>query len=604
VAPTVGTFTTVEQIDALAPADIEAIDPTSLVPYRILHDVLHQSWHNAKEQLLSPGRTTPKRKAMMQVLVDYREWHHKQILEEVRGELATRTADAEALKASGGAGSVTLSSDIDVNLKGNHTELAVPLFNERFRASSRLPAHVWDLEPGVVYDVNVYAVDFMHSIRPVVGPGDHQVTVKEGARKDHMAGGISDPAMIDADRHNQLVTALFKTRLFMDAAQWAQYRRLVCRGIPAAALALQNEAFEVAEIRYAGYLDEMFGRIGTRLGGLVDQRKSGVDQLKDAAALKLPGADGVDHHAVEAARENVLMEAANRIYEQKLATIHAERQVLKETLAEYAKYDYRDMLGADPQLAVTAATEVPRLGARIDRALLRLRALIAEAAMYANEASMTDATVSHVVLGLQMGREIDQQKVEGINAVHENLGDVMKEAGRYPTFGQAAFKSGKYMMRMADAGKNLGFGYIWGVQVLYDLGRKISVDIKQRADAGTADADAESEAAARAVPGVTTLRHLLDLAMETAAEISREYWQEDSAHARTGGTRGAYGHRTAATGVANTNVLNQDMLHPYDRDERGMTASSMNADTKGDFAFILTEAELTALKAKWAARAP
>jgi hypothetical protein len=348
----------------------------------------------------------------------------------------------------------------------------------------------------------------------------------------------------------------------------------------------------------------MFGRIGTRLGGLVDQRKSGVDQLKDAAALKLPGADGVDHHAVEAARENVLMEAANRIYEQKLATIHAERQVLKETLAEYAKYDYRDMLGADPQLAVTAATEVPRLGARIDRALLRLRALIAEAAMYANEASMTDATVSHVVLGLQMGRQIDQQKVEGINAVHENLGDVMKEAGRYPTFGQAAFKSGKYMMRMADAGKNLGFGYIWGVQVLYDLGRKISVDIKQRADAGTADADAESEAAARAVPGVTTLRHLLDLAMETAAEISREYWQEDSAHARTGGTRGAYGHRTAATGVANTNVLNQDMLHPYDRDERGMTASSMNADTKGDFAFILTEAELTALKAKWAARAP
>jgi hypothetical protein len=348
----------------------------------------------------------------------------------------------------------------------------------------------------------------------------------------------------------------------------------------------------------------MFGRIGARLGGQVDQRKSGVDQLKDAAALKVPGGAGLDHHAVEAARENVLMEAANRIYEKKLATIHAERQVLKETLAEYAKYDFRDMLGADPKLVAAAATEVPRLGARIDRALLRLRALIAEAAMYANEASMTDATVSHVVLGLQMGRQIDQQKVEGINAVHENLADVMKEAGRYPTFGEAAFKSGKYMMRMADAGKNLGFGYIWGVQVLYDLGRKISEDIKKRADAGTADANAEAQDAATAVPGVDSLQTLLALAMDTAAEISREYWQEDASEARTGGTRGTFGHRTGASGVANTHVLNQSMLHAHDRDDRGMTESSMNAETQGDFAFILSETELAALKEKWATRAP
>ena len=168
--------------------------------------------------------------------------------------------------------------------------------------------------------------------------------------------------------------------------------------------------------------------------------------------------------------------------------------------------------------------------------------------MYANEASMTDATVHHVVVGLQGGKEIDQQKVEGINAVHENLADVFKEAGRYgPALGPAALKAGKYMMRMADAAKNLGFGYIWGVQVLYTLGHAISEDIKKRADSGDIDAAGESAAAVTRISGRTDLPGLLALAMETAAEVGREYAQERAAHTRHGeaDTQTAYGHRTA-----------------------------------------------------------
>jgi hypothetical protein len=590
-APTVATLATVEEIDALALEDIKAIDPKSLVPYRILHDVLHQSWHVAKELLLDPhAPNRANRRAMMQVLVDYRAWHHQAIIQEVRQELDTRFGEG-ALKKSGSAGSTTLTSDIDVNLKGAQTELAVALFNARFRRSTSLPGQPWDYEPGVVYDVNVYAVDFMHTFGGVATADDHVATVKEGVRAGHTHGGIGDARLAELDRREQLVTALFKARLFMTAEQWAEYKALSLRGIPSAAVEAQAEAFWVAEVRFAGYLDEMFGRIDVRLGARVDQHASGVEQLKQAAALQAPAAGDHDHVA-EGRQENILMTAANRIYEDKLAVIRERRTELKALLAQY---EHRDALGADPLL-----------DAKIDRALLALRKLVAEASMYANEASMTDATVHHVVVGLQGGRQIDQQKVEGINAVQENMADVFKEAGRYgPALGPAALKAGKYMMRMADAAKNLGFGYIWGVQVLYTLGHAISEDIKKRADSGDIDAAGESAAAVTRITGRTDLPGLLALAMQTAAEVGREYAQERAAHTAhdEADTQTAYGHRTAATGASNAHLLNQGMVHPADRAAHGTVSEMEQAESSGeigDFAFLLSESELAALRQKWA----
>jgi hypothetical protein len=226
--------------------------------------------------------------------------------------------------------------------------------------------------------------------------------------------------------------------------------------------------------------------------------------------------------------------------------------------------------------------------------------------MYANEASMTDATIHHGVVGIQGGGEIDQQKSEGINAVHEHLADVMKEAGRYgPELGAGAYKAGKYLMRLGDAGKNLGFGYIHGVQVLYDLGRKLSEDIKVRADAGGVDTAAESAKAVRDLTGRASLDDLLAMAMETAAEINQEYSQERLAHTGAGeaDTETAFGHRTAPKKTANTNVLNQDMTHPADRgDDNPKKKGDLTKENAGDFAFRLTEAELAALKEKWAAK--
>jgi hypothetical protein len=354
-----GRVNTVEDIDLLDPDIIRDINPQSIVPYRILHDVLHQSWHVAKEELLEKKATPPNgnRRMLMTKLWEYRQWHHQKILEEVQAELNARQNDQKALTASKGAGSATLSSDIDVNLKGNHTELAVPLFNERFRNPKTLSGHTWDNEAGVVYDVNVYAVDFMHMFGGEQDGAGHNVTKKEGSRVGQEMGGIGSAALAAEDRKAQLQTSLFKARLFMDDAQWKDYQALTLKGLPAADRGPQEAAFRGAEALFAGYLAEMAAEMDVKLDAVLDKeprKASGVERLAKGAASKVPR--GEHGHEAAAKQENVLMTAANRIYERKLAVIHAARAELKATIA--AKK------GADD-----VATEK-----KIDAQLLKLRA--------------------------------------------------------------------------------------------------------------------------------------------------------------------------------------------------------------------------------------
>ena len=100
-----------------------------------------------------PAASKDWRELLMAKLREFRQWHHDLILRRTQADPAIGRAGLTEWKA---AGSTTLTSDFDVNLKGNKTELAVAVFNRLFKADG------WEHEAGVVYDVNVYAVDFMH----------------------------------------------------------------------------------------------------------------------------------------------------------------------------------------------------------------------------------------------------------------------------------------------------------------------------------------------------------------------------------------------------------------------------------------------------------
>jgi hypothetical protein len=601
-APTFEQVKSLDAIDKLSEAQIAALDvKTSDVPYRVIHDVFAQSWHVVKAELLKAGATkevTATRRALMKKLLDYREWHHQAVLEEVRKDLEKQTPGA--LLASKGAGSETLTSDIDVNLKGSRTEMAVAAFNTAFKnpTTPALASQVWDFEPGVVYDVNVYAIDFMHKYGALEQDG-HRVTKKEGARTAADVGGVKDPARAAADRRAQLAVSLFKARVFMTAAEFDKYRADSLRGLAEKERHELGVAFALSEIHFKGYLAEMAAQMNAKAEVAIDKAESGVKQLQQRAAAIVPAKEGEDEHATGAKRENAVMEASNRIYERKLQKIASLRGYLASLIKDLGRAENADKAKQDA------------IEAKIDTLLAVIRRAVAEASMYANEASMTDATIHHGVVGIQGGLEIDQQKHEGLDAVNEHLADIHKEAARYEGW-EGAYKAGKYMMRLADAARNMGFGYIYGVQQLYDAGRKISVDIKGRADK---DPDvktaAESEQAVKTFVGVNSMQALLDLARQVGAQVTQEYMQERTAEAGPGGkgdTATGFGHRTGKKGEANAQVLNKDMVHPADRAKDGKAADASEMETAqragklDDFRFRLTPEELEALQNKWAAK--
>ena len=89
--------------------------------------------------------------------------------------------------------------------------------------------------------------------------------------------------------------------------------------------------------------------------------------------------------------------------------------------------------------------------------------------------------MNHAVQGLQIGKKIRQTMAQGGDAITENMADALKEIhrhGKNGSLGEAAFKSGKYLFRLADAAKNAGITDDL-VMRTYALGDEISNRIKK-----------------------------------------------------------------------------------------------------------------------------
>lgn len=455
---------TVADIDQTELTAIEGINAKSQEPYRILHDVLHQSWNYAKHELAIPpsGTQVQKRQAVMQKLWDYRQWHHDLVLHAVQDEMNNNPSTAGGLTKWASAGSTTLTSDIDVNLKGPNTELATKLFNQKFKTG--VPeGHVWNYEPGVVYDVNVYALDFMHGVDESTDRA-----LVEG-------GGISGSEKQKEDSLDQNIWSLVKLRLYTTSSAWESYVKTINASPTIAAEARK---------RYLGYES-------TLLAEMVGEQPLPAIENKDS----LTGVgyiDEVAHHLVpeqaskadqEVGAENNKMRASNRIYEGKVAEIYTLRQELKQlkSRADAVREELKTLkqpmqLPGSPaqvqaqnspaQASVAQARaireqdlqeELNELQTELDELLVGLRSKISEAALFSNEAYITGGAVSHTVVGTQIGTKLQQNRQEVMQAVNENVADALKEIARHgESLGAAAYKAGKYIMRLGDAARNLG----------------------------------------------------------------------------------------------------------------------------------------------------
>src|SRR4051812_36174991 len=373
-----------EQLAHLTVDQVAQVNPLGEEPKAILKGPLSESWHTAKHELLHEGEDIENNKArrmLMAKLWEFRQWHHNKILQLTQADPAIGKEGLSDWKA---AGSTTLTSDIDVNLKGTKTEMAVGKFNAKFKEDG------FSKEAGVVYDVNVYALDFMHkdtfkglaegadgkvkkhdfggAPKPGEGPkpegaaGPTRVSAKEGAREGAEGGGVTadnpmlSDRMVKADVGLQRVWSLVKLRLYMTPGQWTTYVRDASVPVDTA---------QAVDARYASYIQELEAKMlgdTPELKVADDVTKTGFQQLDATAAAKAkakPGGKGDG--------EDVKMAASNRLYEEKLVQIATLRDRIARQIAQRK------------ELFKTAPEDAEGMGAAIEGNLAILRDLISEA---------------------------------------------------------------------------------------------------------------------------------------------------------------------------------------------------------------------------------
>ena len=500
------------ELNELTTQQVAHVNPLSEQPRKILKHTLHESWHHAKEVLLAPGGNKDARAMLMAKLWEFRQWHYDLILRRTQADPLIGKEGLEEWKA---AGSTTLTSDIDVNLKGNKTELAVGVFNRLFKEDG------WNHEAGVVYDVNVYAVDFMHKdtfkglaeTRSGIERHDFsqdktptRVSAKEGARSSSKGGGVStkstmlEERMLKADADLQRVWSLVKMRLYMTGEQWQDYLRDA---------AVSPDIQAAVNLRYDAYMNELIAKM-----------RDGEEDIEEADSIQNTGFAVLDSVARAKGKmggtdpEEVKMAASNRIYEEKLLSMAAVRSTLQTQIQQYETW-----------IKEGNVEDAEALDAAIDGNLAILRDLISECAMFSNEAYVTDGAVNHTVVGLQSKIGISQTKSETMDAFNENVADSLKEIARHSgTLGEAAYKAGKYLWRMADAAMNLG-SKDNDIKLLYEAGYIVANEIK---GGGGSQLDVEN-AAAKALQtklpkqAVTTPAALMLYVRQLSSRVARKH---------------------------------------------------------------------------------
>ncbi len=136
----------------------------------------------------------------------YETWMKKEPIQPIKGDVP---------------GSINPTSDIDVNLSGDGTEYAVQWLNSAFKDE-----YGHGREPGVVYDVNFYAQDFVPK-KVFEWKENHQLDKKGNEkyykRDDWRTHKIEDEDTKLKDEQEQEIASLLMMRVNMNDLDWAHY---------------------------------------------------------------------------------------------------------------------------------------------------------------------------------------------------------------------------------------------------------------------------------------------------------------------------------------------------------------------------------------------
>ncbi len=414
-------------------ADRQVVDDGALET--LLVETCGAEWTRVKHRLLD--NPTTKDSALMWQMVLFRR-------RVVNALLLTEKQRIDGHLVVKSVGSQNLTSDYDLTLStddGSGRELqAIRNFN--FAVKQR-----FGKQPGVVFDTNLYAKDFLQVDDNVLEPG-----LSDGKSVEKVR------IMLTADRSDQDVAALTKMRQYMDPDEWQAYFEALCEdgGIDetfrkqievqldetdALYLEKNREVWDRCVLVYEAHredglpavprIEELIETVND-LAAWADAEKVSVDdEGRSLAAYQEGLVDAVE--AFQHEFEDLALEARNSLYLDKMSEVRRLQAEAKSLEDE------------PPSSELTL---------RIDALNEAARKLLGEANFFAAEAYLSEGPLSHIVFGNQSGNSdvFDMLKPEHfLESINEQTGDFFKDVRHYRRDdGEAFYQTSKYLARMLD----------------------------------------------------------------------------------------------------------------------------------------------------------
>lgn len=341
-------------------------------------------------------------------------------------------------------GSMAVTSDIDLSMGGSSTEIAVGMLNRQFRSHFKVP-----YDPGTVFDINVYAADWIHGEALSQSGGTMNITPGKEVSK------MSKQAEKERDDDME-IWSLVKIARNMTLDQWKGYATQTTKNLTGDTKTAMQNKLDTAWARCTNFK----GRVATRM---TERAAEYAEQEKDL--LKLSSKSAFGEKYTEQARET---RASNEIYQ--------------EVLGEVKRLRLRLAQIKDVQpMTIPLQQEFDRIGKA-------LGSKIAEALTFANEVYASEGAVQHTVLDQGAGKKLvklkDKAKAESektgkksdevlayknltevkyklrkelfLQSANENVGDALHSLHTYiqlPFY--AVYRAGKYLSRLVEATNKL-----------------------------------------------------------------------------------------------------------------------------------------------------
>jgi hypothetical protein len=436
-----------DELNANSLAGVKLLSDDAL--WDILKRAFDANWFKAKSVLAMgrwPGSVPPPHPPheecieLMEAMVEMRsrKWdeYYKKYLPIARQELHDNN-----LEIPPPDGSQSVTSDIDLSVKGSQSEAAVEFFNTNFKTEFGVP-----FEPGTVFDINMYSMDWMHG-------GDETITGEKGDRtstitpkKEQNLEDV-DLAGLTARADNQEVWSYVKIMRNLTTGEISSYKTQTLAAFTPGTekFISMSKKLDEAETNTRVFKEKVAEKAAQMSANFdADIARKGIRSGASSAFTGEQGHDSEAHYKQDALN----MAASNAIYQELIREVKKIRERIK-----IVKDGANDTEGKSIEALATL-----------------LANKIAEALTYANEVYASEGGVLHTVYGKQKGKKKKEayakdettkdirtvntvlDKKQYIQSVNENVGDSVHSLNHFSHMPQyAVFRSGKYLDRLIEA---------------------------------------------------------------------------------------------------------------------------------------------------------